>query len=94
MEMEDVPVEFGQVGVQDTRVGQMVPLIQPRRGPQSQIPIEGGGLHRRYLSEIFVPRMPEGLDLFYKVVPIVILSSIKCPVVQQEYKEVAIFCAN
>ena len=31
MEMEDVPVGFGQVGVQDARVGQMVPPIQPRR---------------------------------------------------------------
>ena len=30
---------FGQVGVQDARVGQMVPPIQFRRGPQSQIPI-------------------------------------------------------
>ena len=44
--MEDVPVGFGHVGMQDTRVGQMVPPIQPRRGSRSQIPI--GGLHRRY----------------------------------------------
>ena len=41
MEMKDVPVGFGQVGGQDTRDGQIVPPIQPRRGPQSQIPIRG-----------------------------------------------------
>ena len=37
MEIEDVRVGLGQVGVQDTRVGQVVPPIQPRRGPRSQI---------------------------------------------------------
>ena len=41
VEMEDVPVGFGQVGVLDARVGQMVPPIQSRRGPRSRIPIEG-----------------------------------------------------
>ena len=37
--MVDVPVGFGPVGVQDARVGQMVPPIQSRGGPRSQIPI-------------------------------------------------------
>ena len=40
-----------------------------------------GEIHRRY-----VPRMPAGLDPLYKIVPIVILSSIKCPVAQREFK--------
>ena len=39
--MEDVRGGFGLVGVLDARVGQMVPPIQPRRGPRSQIPIGG-----------------------------------------------------
>ena len=48
MEMEDVPGAFGQMGLLDARVGQMVPPIQSRRGPQSQIPI--GGEYRGDMS--------------------------------------------
>ena len=59
-ETEDMLVGFGQLGVQDARVGQMVPPIQSRRGPRSQI-LMGGG----YIGD--TPQEPEGLDLFYKI---------------------------
>ena len=36
---------FGQVGVQDARLGQMVPPIQSRRGPRSQNTNRGGFMY-------------------------------------------------
>ena len=56
--MQDVPVGFGLVGVQDARVGLVVSLIQFRRGFQNQI--TNG---EEITLEIYGPKMPAGLDL-------------------------------